>query len=142
MKRTRTPTDEVPTEIFESGEYANHRTTEAATKVGKRPTKAAPVVVPELDEPTEKTKEPIVVISMKTPDELEAEKHSKVIVRPQLRAISEVHRVPAADLGNLARPRIEQARRRRMLTNIGWGIAVIAIALVVAIALWFVMQRR
>ncbi len=155
MRRARPPTDEVPTEIYDSGERLV-RSTDAATKIGKRPQPAGSgeieiadptdhnVDLVEIADPTEKTREPILVISMKTPAEVAAEKHDKrdkVLPVPQLRPMADVRAVPEP-AGNLARPRERSWHSRRVLANIGWGIAVIAIATVVAIALWFVMQRR
>lgn len=169
MTRSRPPTDELETEIYDSG----RPTVQLATKIGRqpRPPKLPAVEVAEATEiskhpppmearsqepkartreieqgtPTEITPpaEPLRVISMKTPAELEAEKRSKLVPKAQIRSIAEVSgKYQQSDMGFLALPRdAKQARGRRVVSNLYWAAIVVAIALVVALALWFITQR-
>jgi hypothetical protein len=169
MTRSRPPTDEIKTEIYDSD--GGRPTVELATKIGRQP---RPPKLPAIDtEATEKTKrpsvevaeateisrhppieqgtptdvnraEPLRVISMKTPAELEAEKRSKLVPKAHIRSIAEVSGAhhKRSEMGFLALPRdAKQARGRRVVSNLYWAATVVAIALVVALALWFVTQR-
>ena len=90
---------------------------------------------------------PIQVISAKTPGTAPAPapapgpQPTPELVRPKLRAISDVTPLPSAQpasLGYLAPPRdpaTDRVRRRRDLVL--WSSAAIAVAAVVAAAIWF-----
>lgn len=89
---------------------------------------------------------PLQVISRKTPGELEppAPQPEAQLKRPRIRAISEVTPLPnaqPANLGYLAPPRDPAAvRARRVRELVGWGAVVMALAAVVAAAIWFVAR--
>jgi len=100
------------------------------------PTAPMPAVVPPAHA------EPLRVISMKTPADLEAEKAQRVLPVVKLRAISEVHRTPPRGMGNLAPPRDPtEARSRRVRDHVIWGSVAVILASIVTLAIWFLARR-
>lgn len=87
--------------------------------------------------------EPMRVISMKTPGDLEGkEKVQRVLPVVKLRAISEVRQTPPRGLGNLAPPfDPREARSRRLRDNVIWASLAVILASVVTLAIWFLAQR-
>jgi hypothetical protein len=90
--------------------------------------------------------EPIRVISMK--DQAEAQKprrdDPRAQLQVQLRSLAEVRgrSDTPVRLGNLAPPRDpRQARARRMRDNVIWAGVAIALACVIALAIWLVARR-
>jgi len=92
--------------------------------------------------------EPIRVISLKTPAELaaakRAEKKSRRLPQVQIRSIGEISgsHTPPRGVGNLAPPRDAHAARiRHARSNILWAAAALAVALIVATAVWLIGRR-
>lgn len=87
--------------------------------------------------------EPMRVISMKTPADLEREaKGQRVLPVVKLRAISEVNQTPPRGMGNLAPPRDpREARSRRLRDNVIWGSLAVIVASIVTLAIWFLARR-
>jgi len=87
--------------------------------------------------------EPMRVISMKTPADLDAEeKAQRVLPVVKLRALSDVHQTPPRGMGNLAPPRDpREARSRRVRDNIIWGSVAVILASFVTLAIWFLARR-
>jgi len=87
--------------------------------------------------------EPMRVISMKTPADLEhEEKGQRVLPVVKLRAISELRQTPPRGMGNLAPPRDpREARSRRLRDNVIWGSLVVILASIVTLAIWFLARR-
>lgn len=88
--------------------------------------------------------EPLRVISMKTPMELEAEKTEKAARQlpvVQMRAMSEIRQTPPRGMGNLAPPRDpREARSRRVQDVVIWGSVAVMVASVVTLAIWFLAR--
>jgi hypothetical protein len=89
--------------------------------------------------------EPMRVISMKTPADLDAEEKEKaqrVLPVVKLRAISDLHHTPPRGMGNLAPPRDpREARSRRVRDNVIWGSLAVILASIVTLAIWFLARR-
>lgn len=88
--------------------------------------------------------EPLRVISMKTPMELEAEQAEKAARQlpvVKMRAMSEVRKTPPRGLGNLAPPRDpREARSRRVQDVVIWGSVAVILASIVTLAIWFLAR--
>ena len=86
--------------------------------------------------------EPIRVVSMKTPADLEVDKPTnKPLPEVKLRAISDVHKTPPRGMGRLAPPRDpKEARSRRVRDNVIWGSVAVIVAAVVMLAVWFLAR--
>lgn len=87
--------------------------------------------------------EPMRVISMKTPADLELEdKAQRAPPVVKLRAISEVRQTPPHGMGHLAPPRDpREVRARRVRDNVIWGSVAVILASVVTLAIWFLARR-
>ncbi len=101
------------------------------------------VIQPAAEPPPHDRSEPMRVISMKTPADLEkAEKAQRVLPVVKLRAISEIHQTPARGMGNLAPPRDpREVRSRRLRDNVIWGSVAVILASIVTLAIWFLARR-
>ena len=86
--------------------------------------------------------EPLRVVSMKTPADVEAEhKAQRPIREVRLRAMSDVHQTPPRGMGNLAPPRdAKEARSRRRRDNVIWGSVAVIVAAVVMLTVWFLAR--
>jgi len=87
--------------------------------------------------------EPMRVISMKTPADLDAEeKAQRVLPVVKLRALADLQQTPPRGMGNLAPPRDpREARSRRVRDNIIWGSVAVIVASFVTLAIWFLARR-
>lgn len=104
----------------------------------------------ELATPTEITperrdrSEPIRVISMKQPEAPRPEPagHTPELVRPKLRALSDITPVGGTPMGRLAPPRDpKQVRARRLRDGLIWGSAVLLVGAIVMLAIWLLARR-
>jgi hypothetical protein len=86
--------------------------------------------------------EPIRVVSMKTPADVDADKPTKrPLPEVRLRAIADVHKTPPHGMGRLAPPRDpKEARSRRVRDNVIWGSVAVIVAAVVMLAVWFLAR--
>ncbi len=100
------------------------------------------VIQPAVQPPRDRS-EPMRVISMKTPADLDnEEKAQRVLPVVKLRAISEIHQAPTRGMGNLAPPRDpREVRSRRLRDNVIWGALAVILASVVTLAIWFLARR-
>jgi len=107
---------------------------DAASKPAPRAATAAP--------PGPRT-EPMRVISMKTPADLDAEeKAHRVLPVVKLRPLSDIHQTPRREMGHLAPPRDpREARSRRVRDNVIWGSVAVIVASFVTLAIWFLARR-
>lgn len=147
--RSRTPTDEVRTEVFDrGGESFESAITDVTARPGAAPVEqATPTFLdPVPAAPAREHGEPIRVISMK--DQADARRWNEEPRAPrqvQLRAMAEVFSqadTPPRGLGHLAPPRdARQARARRMRGNLGWAFVAIALAGAIMLAIWFAAGR-
>jgi len=151
MARSRPPTDEQKTEIYDSKNPASRP--KSATKKGFEsgelalPEAGKPV---EIGTPTEITprdrSEPIRMISMKSPAEIGQDKRVGKQHKAEIRAISDVvrrHDTPAGGMGYFAPPADRrQARGRRVRDLILWGSILVVISCAVMLAVWFLAGRR
>lgn len=163
--RARRPTDDIGTEIFDadrtrraaaprSAAGGEHDLTEGPPRVAAvehaTPTRVdAPRLEP--GSPTEhaaqrERSEPIRVISMKDPPSVPwpPRDEPRVPLHVQLRSMAELSRrndTPVS-LGRLAPPRDpRQARARRLRDNAVWACVAIALASLVAVAVWLIAGR-
>jgi hypothetical protein len=85
---------------------------------------------------------PIQVVSMKTPQDIEAEKAKRVLPAVQLRAIADVRQAtPPQGMGFLAPPHDPKAARsRRWVDYVLWGSVAVMVAAVVTLAVWFIAR--
>ncbi len=109
---------------------------------------------PQIDEPAPMTprppvlplapgprSEPLRVVSMKTPQDLEEEKQARSLPEVRLRAMSDVHQTPARGMGFLAPPHDpREARSRRRRDFVIWGSVAVIVAAVVMLAVWFIAR--
>lgn len=85
--------------------------------------------------------EPLRVVSMKTPQDLEEEKRARSLPEVRLRAMSDVHQTPARGMGFLAPPHDpREARSRRRRDYVIWGSVAVIVAAVVMLAVWFIAR--
>lgn len=93
--------------------------------------------------PQRNRSEPMRVISMKTPADIEAEeKAQRVLPAVKLRALSDIHQTPARGMGNLAPPRDpREVRSRRVRDNVIWGSLAVILASAITLAIWFLARR-
>jgi hypothetical protein len=92
---------------------------------------------------TSNRSEPIRVISMKNPAELEPKLAVKLPV-VKLRSLTDVTPVPkpSSSLGHLAPPRDPKAvRARRLRDYLIWGSVVVMLSCAVTLAIWFLARR-
>jgi hypothetical protein len=137
--------DEPPTKIYDpdgSRGVPTRKQKPTAKGIGGKP----PVRPPVIETPTDlDAREPIHVISMKTPAGVVAER--KGVARRELavklRSMAEVRRHDTpVDLGRLAPPRDpRQARARRVSDVVIWACAAIILACGVTLAIWFLARR-
>jgi len=130
--RRRPPTDEGPTEIYDSGSGRKRRDEPGA------PEHAMPRADAE--------SRPLTVISMKTPAELveERRKRSARLIKPKIRSLGEISgtHTPPQGLGFLAPPRDAAASRtKRARSNTLWALLGLGIAAVVGLSVWLVASR-
>jgi len=148
--RSRTPTDEVRTEVFDplAIRPAPASFESAITGVTERPGPAVEQATPTHLDPMpagREPSEPIRVISMK--DQAGARRRSAEPRAPhqvQLRALAEFSeaQTPPRGLGNLAPPRDpREVRARRMRGNLALACVAIALAGAIMLAIWLAAGR-
>jgi hypothetical protein len=135
--RSRPPTDELKTEIYDSS--AGRRPKSATQKGQPEP---VPPAVPQARQRVES--EPLRVISMKAP----AEDTGKQAVKQhqvRLRSLAEIHPrrdTPPSGLGFLAPPRDpREVRARRVRDYFVWGSIVVIVGCAVMIGVWLLARR-
>lgn len=166
--RSRPPTDELLTDIYESKDLQPRRAKQATSKgvprgpgtkdSDDRPTKldlpSSTMTVPEapaVPVPVAKQQsEPIRVISMKTPAELAAERKASEAVgkakvhKAEIRALSDVVKrrdTPPGGIGYIAPPRDpKDVRSRRVREYVIYGSAVVIVSSIVMLAVWFLAR--
>jgi hypothetical protein len=147
---SRSPTDDDETGIFD-GQRAKRSTARGMGNRAESLKEAQSRRAVELATPTEITpardrSEPIVVISMKTPGEVQPDEPHPTpqVPRPKLRALSEVSQSQPGNLslGRLAPPRdAKEVRGRRLRDGLIWGSLVIIVGCIVMLAVWFLARR-
>jgi hypothetical protein len=156
--RTKRPTDEVETAIYD----ASGKTTVARDdeETAQRTAKPSGPAHPRAQSPTKQgyargggrtamemqapsdTPESIRVISLKKA--ARAEKKSRKMPKVQIRSIGEISgsHTPPRGMGNLAPPRDpHEARTRHTRSNLLWGAVALVVAIVVATAVWLIARR-
>jgi hypothetical protein len=162
--RSRPPTDE-PTEVYDSQPRRSKQPTAQGAAPAPRPrtptarrrealgerveesaTRPSASGSIEQATPTEVVRhdrsEPIRVISMKTPADLEPKQAAKLPV-VKLRSLADVTQSqPGLALGRLAPPRDpKEVRARRLRDYVIWGSVVVMLTCVVMLAIWFLARR-
>jgi hypothetical protein len=169
--RTRPPSDEIRTEIYDSAHgKVDHEASErtgppqraragSPTRQGyergggtSRPPRtafpAAQNSVPKRLEVAQTDRsEPIKVFSLKTPDALKSprpEDKPRRMPRPQIRSIGEVSgtHTPPRGMGYLAPPRdLDEAHKRHARSNLRWAAVTLIVAVAVGIGIWITARR-
>jgi hypothetical protein len=148
--RSRPPTDDdTQTSVYDSQNLRSKKPTARGTPPAPRartPTarrrEALEQATPTEIQPRFDRSEPIRVISMKTPADLEPKAQAKLPV-VKLRALSDVTQSqPGLALGRLAPPRDpKEVRARRLRDYVIWGSVVVMLTCIVMLAIWFLARR-
>jgi len=168
--RSRPPTEETKTEVFDSQSLRSQKPTKRGVEpspkpapkparfpegseparrgtkptIGSKQKPAVEIATPTEVSPRKDRSEPMVMISMKTPAELAAEKQSREAKQHivKLRALSELSSQNTPAMGYLAPPRDpKEARARKLRDFVIWGCAVVVVGCGVMLAVWFLARR-
>ncbi|MEO8707370.1 MAG: hypothetical protein ABI867_45500 [Kofleriaceae bacterium] len=145
--------DEPPTNVYDSQRLRSKKPTERGSAPGpgsrpRSPTARRRESLESIATPTaivHNRSEPIRVISMKTPAEIQPKLEVKLPV-VRLRALADVTPIPGSSsgirLGRLAPPRDpKEVRARRLREYLLWGSVVMMVSCLVMLAIWFLARR-